>query len=121
MSGGQPTSGQQSEDWKKPFQSARLAVQRGDFDEVRNTLQALGFIFKQGKDANHWSYYHPALRSDSYFRYPRNLYRPHGKRRSNDRIAKHDQSQAKQMIDALQAAQEALLKADGGEDNDEGN
>ena len=87
--------------WEKPFQVARDAVQRGDFDEAKKALESVGFEFYQTKDPNHWMYLHPALKDDPHFRYPRNLYRPHGSRRSTDRITRHDQSQAKQVIEAL--------------------
>ncbi len=59
------------------------------------------FEFKETKDPNHWMYFHRLLREDPFFRYPRNLYRQHGSRRSLDRISRHDQGQAKQMIDTL--------------------
>lgn len=89
------------EEWEQPFRAAREAVRVGDFDEVKDSLALLGFKFKQGNDPNHWTYYHPELRNDPIFRYPCNLYRPHGTRRSSDRIGRHDQSKAKQMIEAL--------------------
>lgn len=88
------------------FRPARDTVRGGDFDEIKKSLESLGFEFVKTADPNHWMYFHPALKEDPHFRYPRNLYRPHGSRRSTDKISKHDQSQAKQMIDALRAARE---------------
>jgi hypothetical protein len=93
-------------EWEKPFQTARDVIQRGDFEESKKALESLGFKFAETKDPNHWMYFHPALKEDPHFRYPRNLYRPHGARRSSDRISRHDQSQAKQMIDVLRALRE---------------
>ena len=91
------------DDWEQPFRAAREAVRRGDFDEVKNSLEGLGFNFKQGKNPDHWTYYHPELRGDPILRNPCNFYRPHGARRSADRIGRHDQSLAKQRIEALRA------------------
>ncbi len=88
---------------EEQFRCALEAVRRGRFKEVRNQLESLGFEVKDTSDPNHVMYYHPLLREDPHFRYPRNLYRPHGPRRSADRISKLDQSQAKQMIEALKA------------------
>jgi len=87
--------------WEPLFNKAIEIVRRGVFDEVRIALEGLGFVFSETKDPNHWMYYHPRLRGDPHFQYPRNLYRPHGARRSSDHISRHDQSQAKQMIEAL--------------------
>jgi hypothetical protein len=87
--------------WEASFKAAIEVLRRGAFDEVKPALEALGFVFCETRDPNHWMYYHPRLRDDPHFRYPRNLYRPHGSRRSSDRITKHDQSLAKQMIEAL--------------------
>ena len=87
--------------WEHQFDKAVEVVRRGVFDEIRVALEVLGFAFHETKDPNHWMYFHPQLRGDPYFRYPRNLYRPHGARRSSDRISRHDQTQAKQMIEAL--------------------
>lgn len=89
--------------WERPFTTALDAVRRGDFDEIKNALESLDFKFEQRNDPNHWFYYHPLLRADPIFRYPRNLYRSHGSRRSSDHISNHDKSQAKQMIQALKA------------------
>lgn len=97
-------------DWEQPFRTAREAVRRGDFDEVKSSLEDLGFCFRQGSDPCHWTYYHPELKHDPIFRYPRNFYRPHGARRSSDKIGKHDQGKARQMIDALQAVRGASRK-----------
>lgn len=91
------------ETWEARFRRALEAVRRGDFDEVKRALESLGFILEQTGDPNHWMYYHPLLRDDLIFRHARNLYRPHGSRRSSDRIARRDQSQAKQMIQTLKA------------------
>ncbi len=93
----------EEESWEKPFRDAIDAVRKGDFEEIRTALEFLGFRFVQTKDPNHWIYYHPLLKADPYFRYPRNLYRPHGSRRSSDHFSKHDQSQARQVIEALSA------------------
>jgi hypothetical protein len=87
--------------WERPFNQAIEVVRGGLFDEVKAALEALGFVFIQTKDPNHWMYVHPQLRGDPLFRYPRNLYRPHGPRRSSDYISRHDQAKAKQMIEAL--------------------
>ena len=87
--------------WESSFNQAIEVVHRGVFYEVKAALEFLGFVLSETRDPNHWMYYHPLLREDLLFRYPRNLYRPHGSRRSSDRISKHDQSQAKQMIEAL--------------------
>ena len=106
-------------DWEQPFRSARETVRRADFDEVKAALEDLGFRFKQGNDPNHWTYYHPELKEDPIFRYPRNLYRPHGTRRSSDRVGKHDQSKAKQMIDALQVVRSASQKEEPKNESDE--
>ena len=103
----------------KPFQTARAVIRNGGFDEVKNLLGELGFCFKQGNDPNHWIYYHPELRGDPIFRYPCNLYRPHGTRRSSGRIGKHDQSKAKQMIEALRVVREASRKEDTENESDE--
>jgi len=91
------------EDWEEPFRTAREAIRAGDFNEVKKSLLRLGFSVKETTDPNHCMYYHPELRGDPIFQYARNLYRPHGTRRSSDRISKHDQSQARQMIEALKA------------------
>jgi hypothetical protein len=105
----------EEEDWERPFKKAFEAVRRGHFDEVKGSLEALGFEFRETKDPNHWLYFHARLREDPHFRYPRNFYRPHGPQRSADRIARHDQSQAKQMIEALRGAI-ASSREDGGDD-----
>jgi len=91
----------EEESWEKPYTDAIQIVRRGDFDEIKESLKSLGFQISETSDPNHLMYFHPQLRGDSHFRYPRNLYRPHGTRRSSDRISRHDQSQAKQMIEAL--------------------
>lgn len=88
-------------DGEGSFLAAREIIRRGDFDETKECLEAIGFIFVRTTDPNHWMYYHPELRADPIFRYPRNFYRPHGTRRSSDRISRHDQSQAKQALEAL--------------------
>jgi len=87
--------------WEAPFDKAIEAVRRGVFNDVKGALETLGFVFCDTADPNHCMYYHPLLRGDPHFRYPRNLYRPHGPRRSSERISKHDQSQARQMVEAL--------------------
>jgi hypothetical protein len=107
----------EGKDWQRPFQVARNIVRGGDFDEIKKSLESLGFKFSETSDPNHWMYFHPVLKEDPIFRYPRNLYRPHGSRRSTDRVSKHDQSQAKQMIDALRAVQE-LQQAEQGESDE---
>ena len=98
----------------EPFDNAVEVVRRGDFDEVRAAMAVLGFVFEQTGDPNHWMYYHPQLRGDPHFRYPRNLYRPHGSRRGSDRISRHDQSQAKQMIEALRGVRSSSQESGGG-------
>lgn len=95
-------------DWEQPFKEALEIVSHGGFDEVKNALEKLGFKLQQTGDPNHWMYFHVQLRGDPIFRYPRNLYRPHGARRSSDRISRHDQSQAKQMVEALRETIGAL-------------
>jgi hypothetical protein len=94
----------EEEPWEGAFDNAIDVVRRGHFDEVKAILEVLGFVFSQTTDPNHWLYFHRQLKEDPYFRYPRNLYRPHGARRSSDRISRHDQSQAKQVIEALRGA-----------------
>jgi len=89
--------------WERRFQKATEVVRHGLFDEVKDVLEELGFVFRETTNPYHWMYFHPQLRGDPHFRYPRNLYRPHGSRRASDRISKHDQAQAKQMIEALRA------------------
>ena len=96
------------QDWEEPFRAAHGTVRKGDFNEVKESLRGLGFIIKETTDPNHCMYHHPQLKGDPIFQYPRNLYRPHGTRRSSDRISRHDQSQAKQMIEALRAIRDAL-------------
>lgn len=86
---------------EKTFKEALDAVDRADFGEIKNKLEALGFEFKETKDPNHWMYFHPLLREDPIFRYPRNLYKPHGQRRDTGRVSRRDQQQARQMIAAL--------------------
>jgi hypothetical protein len=100
---------------ERAFDAAIEVVRRGLFNEVKDALERLDFVFKETKDPNHWLYFHPLLRGDAYFRYPRNLYRPHGTRRSSDRISRHDQTQAKQMIEALRAVYSSLQDSDGGD------
>lgn len=107
-----------AKEWEKPFELARDAIQRGDFDETKKSLESLGFKFKETTDPNHWMYYHPALREDAHFRYPRNLYRPHGSRRSGNRIGKHDETQAKQMVDVLRSITESRMAQEGGTRNE---
>ncbi len=104
------------ESWETPFREALEAVRRGDFDEVKAALESLDFEVKQTGDPNHWMYYHPLLKGDPHFRYPRNLYRPHGSRRSSDRISSRDQSQARQMIQALKAVVASLQEKNGGDE-----
>lgn len=94
--------------WEQPFQEALEIINRGGFEEVKNALEKLGFTLRQTGDPNHWIYFHVQLREDPIFRYPRNLYRPHGTRRSSDRISRRDQSQAKQMVEALRVTISAL-------------
>ena len=106
----------EEESWEKPFREGIEAVRRGDFDEVKEALEALGFRFVQTTDPNHYLYFHPQLKGDPYFRYPRNLYRPHGPRRSSDRISRRDQSQAKQMIEALRGVVGSSQENNDGED-----
>jgi hypothetical protein len=103
------------EEWEKPFQIARETIQRGDFDDTKKALEALGFRFKEATDPNHWLYYHPELRGDPHFGYPSNFYRPHGSRRSSDRISRHDLNRAKQMVEALRvvrASSQAAKESD---------
>lgn len=83
------------------YDRVRAAIGRGDFDESRSGLESLGFVFKGSGD--HFTYHHPELKQDPIFRYPRNLYRPHGKKRDCDRICQRDQSCARQMVEALRA------------------
>ena len=90
-----------AEERNDSFDKAVEVIRRGVFDEVKASLEALGFVLSSTGDRNHWMYYHALLRGDPHFRYPRNLYRPHGSRRSSERISKRDQSQAKQMVEAL--------------------
>lgn len=97
------------------FASALAIIRKGDFDEVKSALENLGFEFRQGRDSNHWSYFHQQLKKDLHFAYPRNLYRPHGSKRSSDRISRHDQSQARQMVDALRAVLGASEEEAGGD------
>ena len=87
----------------REFADALEVVKRGDFDDVKAALQKLGFEFRPGKDPNHWTYFHPLLRGDQFFQFPRRLYRQHGTRRSADRITQLDAKQARQIIRALQA------------------
>jgi hypothetical protein len=101
--------------WELPFDAAIEVVRRGVFDEVKDALEALDFVFKETKDPNHWLYFHPLLREDALFCYPRNLYRPHGTRRSSDRISRHDQSQARQMIQALRVVRSFSQYSSGGD------
>jgi hypothetical protein len=83
------------------FAATFEAIASGDFNKVYRGLETLGFTIRENKDANHFSYYHPSLKDDQFFRFPRNLYRPHGKKRDNDRVSNHDRSQAKQVVEAL--------------------
>jgi hypothetical protein len=99
--------------WESPFNEAIGIVRLGIFDEVKAALEMLGFVFRQTTDPNHWIYYHPRLREDPHFRYPRNLYRPHGSKRGFDRISRHDRSQANQMIEALRGTLGSLLDRGG--------
>ncbi|MBZ5503789.1 MAG: nucleotidyltransferase family protein [Acidobacteriia bacterium] len=89
--------------WERRFKDAVATVRQGDFDAIKEALESLGFTFEETTDPNHWMYYHTKLKGDPIFQYPRNLYRPHGSRRSTDRVSNRDQSQAKQMIQALRA------------------
>ncbi len=86
---------------EEAFKEALEIIRRGDFDEVKEALQGLGFEFKPTGDPNHWMYWHPLLREDEFFRSPRNLYRQHGARRSSDRITKRDAQQARQIVHVL--------------------
>jgi hypothetical protein len=89
--------------WEHQFKDAVANIREGDFDAIKTALESLGFQFKETTDPNHWMYFHPKLRGDPIFQYPRNLYRPHGSRRSGNRVSNHDQSQARQMVQALKA------------------
>jgi hypothetical protein len=89
------------ESWEQRFKNAVEAVRNGPSMSSRLRWKRSPFEFKETKDPNHWMYFHRLLREDPFFRYPRNLYRQHGSRRSLDRISRHDQGQAKQMIDTL--------------------
>jgi hypothetical protein len=71
----------------------------GRFDEFKATLEALAFEFKETKDPTGCIFTVCLGRTLSSG--TRNLYRQHGSRRSLDRISRHDQGQAKQMIDTL--------------------
>lgn len=64
---------EKSHDQAGPVDEALNAVRNGDFDEVKRHLELLGFKFKQGKNPDHWAYWHPLLREDPLFRYPCNL------------------------------------------------
>ncbi len=44
------------ESWEKPFRDALDAVRGGNFDQVKNALNALGFELVQTTDPNHWVY-----------------------------------------------------------------
>jgi hypothetical protein len=99
--------------WDQPFKEAIEAVQRRDFDEVKKALETLEFQCRQTKDPNHWLYFHPLLRGDPIFRYPRNLYRPHGRNREANKISKRDQAQARQIIDVLRAVVESQQCGEG--------
>jgi hypothetical protein len=101
------------ESWEKPFEEGLDAVRRGNFDEVKNALEDVGFKLDQTTDPNHWIYYHPRLRGDPLFRYPRHLFRAHGSRRTSDRISRHDQSQARQAIEALRTLVAATREGGG--------
>lgn len=83
------------------FRSAIEVVNKGDFDEIKASLEALGFKFVEGENPDHWTYYHPGLREDPNYRYPGKLYRPHGSRRDTKRVARCDQAAARRMIRAL--------------------
>lgn len=86
---------------EKAFREAIEAIGQGDFDAIKTRLEALGFVFRRTADENHWMYFHPSLRADPFYRYPRNLYKPHGRRRDTGRVSKRDQQQARQIIGAL--------------------
>lgn len=88
---------------ERAFSDAIEVVAQGDFDAIKAQLEALGFQFRETNDAGHWMYFHPLLRSDPIYRYPRNLYKPHGRRRDTGRVSRRDQQQAKQLISALRA------------------
>ena len=85
----------------QPYEEALEYVRHGDFNDIKGALGKLGFVFEQTTDPNHWMYFHPELKGDPIFRYPRNLYKPHGSRRSSNQISKHDRSQARQIIEIL--------------------
>jgi hypothetical protein len=87
----------------KAFREANEAINNGDFDEIKSALVALGFEFRETSNAGHWQYFHRLLRSDSLYRYPRNLYKPHGRRRDTGRVSRIDQTHARQMVSALKA------------------
>lgn len=93
-----------------PFELRAKPSGGGISVKSRALSKAWGFCFRQGRDPYHWIYYHPELKQDPIFRYPCNLFRPHGARRSSDKIGNHDRSRAKQMIDALQAVRGASRK-----------
>ena len=107
---------QGAHDRKELIEQALNAVRNGDFDQVKRQLELLGFIFKQGKNPDHWIYWHPRLREDPLFRYPCNLYRPHGSRREKGRISHHDQSKARQRIEALRAQLASSTEETGGDE-----
>jgi len=93
----------QEENWEKPFDEALATIRRGDFGEVMEVLESLGFTLVPTKNPDHWMYFHPSLKSDPHFAYHRNLFRPHGSKRDSSRITNRDASQAKQMIQALKS------------------
>lgn len=107
----------QDEIRERAFRRAIEVARGGLFDDVKAVLERLGFVFKGTTNPDHWLYYHPDLKGDPLFQYPRNLYRPHGSRRTSDRISKHDQSQAKQMIEALRGRISSPQKSPG-DDNE---
>jgi hypothetical protein len=86
---------------KTLFAEAFEDIASGDFDRVYRCLGKLGFTIRETNDSNHYYYYHASLKDDPFFRFSRNLFKPHGKKRDNDRMSNRDKSQAKQVVEAL--------------------
>jgi hypothetical protein len=82
------------------FREALSAISSGDPEEVLKYLKMLHFEVRT-QDQTHFIYVHPDLKEDPIFRYPRNLFLPHGKNRDRGRLSKHDQSKARQIVEAL--------------------
>ena len=100
------------------FGHAFEAIGSRDFDEIKVALESLGFTFRQGRDPNHWIYFHPLLKGDPIFKFPCNLYRPHGSRRGSTGISRHDQAKARQRVEALRTVV-VSSQSEGGETDDE--